>query len=88
MSAIASIPPSGAALKLPGFWQRARHHRSFVIGGVLAALLLLAALVSYLWTPYSPYAMDMAASSMTQLRTTMRSRLLMAWKIRRPRPGR
>ena len=45
MSAIASIPPSGAALKLPGFWQRARHHRSFVIGGVLAALLLLAALV-------------------------------------------
>jgi peptide/nickel transport system permease protein len=52
--------PSAAALKLPGFWQRARHHRSFVIGGVLAALLLLAALVSYLWTPYSPYAMDMA----------------------------
>ena len=38
MSAIASVTPSAAALKLPGFWQRARHHRSFVIGGVLAAL--------------------------------------------------
>lgn len=30
----------------------------------------------------------MAASSMTQLRTTMRSRLEMDWKINRPRPGR
>lgn len=60
MSAIASIAPSGAALELPGFWQRARHHRSFVIGAVLAALLVAAALLSYLWTPYSPYAMDMA----------------------------
>ncbi|SEK09174.1 MULTISPECIES: ABC transporter permease [unclassified Variovorax] len=52
--------PSAAALKLPGFWQRAVKHRSFVIGGVLAALLLLAALVSFVWTPWSPYAMDMA----------------------------
>ena len=32
--------------------------------------------------------MTMAASSMTQLRTTMRSRLEMDWKIKRPRPGR
>ena len=32
--------------------------------------------------------MTMAASSMTQLRTTMRSRLEMDWKINRPRPGR
>jgi peptide/nickel transport system permease protein len=52
--------PSAAALKVPGFWRRALHHRSFVIGGVLAALLLLAALVSFVWTPWSPYAMDMA----------------------------
>jgi peptide/nickel transport system permease protein len=52
--------PGAAALKLPGFWQRAVKHRSFVIGGVLAALLLLAALVSFVWTPWSPYAMDMA----------------------------
>ena len=32
--------------------------------------------------------MTMVASSMTQLRTTMRSRLEMDWKINRPRPGR
>jgi peptide/nickel transport system permease protein len=52
--------PSAAALEVPGFWRRALHHRSFVIGGVLAALLLLAALVSFVWTPWSPYGMDMA----------------------------
>jgi peptide/nickel transport system permease protein len=51
---------SAAALKVPGFWRRALRHRSFAIGGVLAALLLLAALVSFVWTPWSPYAMDMA----------------------------
>jgi len=60
MSAIPVPMPSAAALKVPGFWRRAVHHRSFVIGGVLAALLLLAALVSFIWTPWSPYAMDMA----------------------------
>ncbi len=60
MNAITAPAPSAAALKLPGFWQRAVKHRSFVIGGVLAALLLIAALVSFVWTPWSPYAMDMA----------------------------
>jgi peptide/nickel transport system permease protein len=60
MNAITAPAPSAAALKLPGFWQRAAKHRSFVIGGVLAALLLIAALVSFVWTPWSPYAMDMA----------------------------
>ncbi|WP_422087604.1 ABC transporter permease [Variovorax sp.] len=60
MNAITAPAPSAAALKLPGFWQRAVKHRSFVIGGVLAALLLVAALVSFVWTPWSPYAMDMA----------------------------
>ncbi|MGJ7555812.1 ABC transporter permease [Variovorax sp. RB3P1] len=52
--------PSAAALQVPGFWRRALQHRSFVIGGVLAALLLVAALLSFVWTPWSPYAMDMA----------------------------
>ncbi len=56
----ATVAPSAAALKLPGFWQRAVRHRSFVIGAVLAALLLIAALLSFVWTPWSPYAMDMA----------------------------
>ena len=51
--------PSAAALKVPGFWRRALHHRSFVIGGVLSLLLLIAAVLSLVWTPWSPYAMDM-----------------------------
>ncbi|MET3498390.1 ABC transporter permease [Variovorax boronicumulans] len=55
----AIVAPNAAALKVPGFWRRALHHRSFVIGGVLALLLLLAALVSFVWTPWSPYEMDM-----------------------------
>ncbi|MGJ7546119.1 ABC transporter permease [Variovorax sp. LT1R16] len=49
------------AMKVPGFWRRALHHRSFVIGAVLTLLLLLAATVSLVWTPWSPYEMDMAS---------------------------
>lgn len=60
-SATVTAPEVGArALKVPGFWARAMGHRSFVIGAVLAALLLAAALLSFVWTPWSPYAMDMA----------------------------
>lgn len=44
---------------IPGFWQRALGHRSFVIGGVLTLLLLAAAALSLVWTPYSPYEMDL-----------------------------
>lgn len=60
MSALPTIVPSAAALTVPGFWRRALHHRSFVIGAVLTLLLLLAATVSFVWTPWSPYEMDMA----------------------------
>ena len=49
------------ALSAPGFWQRALRHRSFVIGGVLTLLLVASAALSYVWTPWSPYEMDMAA---------------------------
>ncbi|WP_423460229.1 ABC transporter permease [Ottowia sp. VDI28] len=45
----------------PGFWHRARRHPGFVIGGVLSLLLVLATLVSYLWTPYSVFDVDMDA---------------------------
>ena len=38
--------------------------------------------------PRSSRATTSPASSITQSRTTIRSRLLIAWKIRRPRPGR
>ncbi|CAN7420903.1 ABC transporter permease [Pseudorhodoferax sp. LjRoot39] len=48
------------AAQAPSFWSRALRHRSFVIGAVLTALLLAAALLSYLWTPWAPLEMDMA----------------------------
>jgi len=40
---------------------RALQHRSFVIGAALTAALLLAAALSLVWTPWSPYEIDMAA---------------------------
>jgi peptide/nickel transport system permease protein len=48
------VPPA------PGFWRRARHSPSFVIGLVLSALLVVAAGLSFVWTPHDPYAIDMA----------------------------
>ena len=38
---------------------RALGHRSFVAGAVLVALLLAAAALSLVWTPWSPYEMDL-----------------------------
>ena len=40
---------------------RALAHRSFVIGAGLTLILILAATVSLIWTPWSPYEIDMAA---------------------------
>jgi peptide/nickel transport system permease protein len=53
--------PGAAARKAPGFWRRALRHRSFAIGAALTLALLLAAAVSLLWTPWSPYDVNMAA---------------------------
>ena len=61
MSAVPAAVPSAAAFKVPGFWHRALRHRSFTIGAVLSLLLVLAAAVSLVWTPWSPYEMDMAS---------------------------
>jgi len=44
-----------------GFGRRALRHRSFVSGGVLVLLVLAAALVSLVWTPWPPYDIDIAA---------------------------
>ena len=42
------------------FIHRARRHPSFMIGAVLSLALALAALLSLVWTPHSPYEIDMA----------------------------
>ncbi len=50
-----------AKLRPPGLARRALGHRSFVLGGLLTLLLLLAAVLSRVWTPWSPYEIDMSA---------------------------
>ncbi|CAN5426520.1 ABC transporter permease [soil metagenome] len=42
------------------FWKRAVRHRSFVAGGVLSLLVIGAALLSLVWTPWPAYELDMA----------------------------
>ena len=55
----AAALPTSAARAAPGFWARARRHPGFVIGGALTLLLLLAAALSYVWTPHSAYDVNM-----------------------------
>jgi peptide/nickel transport system permease protein len=38
----------------PGFWRRALASRSFVIGGALTLLVVVAAILSLVWTPWPP----------------------------------
>src|SRR5438445_522547 len=45
----------------PGFWRRALRHRSFVTGGTLSLLVLCAALLSLVWTPWSAYEINVAS---------------------------
>ena len=60
MSAVPSTPSIRPAGTLPpGWWHRALRHRSFVIGAVLSLMLLVAAGLSLVWTPWSPYEMDL-----------------------------
>jgi peptide/nickel transport system permease protein len=49
--------PAGAAP--PGFLRRALGHRSFVVGAVLSGLVLAAAALSLVWTPWPPYEIEM-----------------------------
>ena len=44
---------------LPLWLQRALRHPSCVIGAALTLTLLATALLSFIWTPWSPYEMDM-----------------------------
>ena len=43
------------------FYSRALKHRSFMLGAVLTLVVIFAATLSLLWTPWSPYEIDMAA---------------------------
>ena len=54
-------PVSIAEHAAPGAWRRALRQRSLVLGAALTLLLLLAAGLSFLWTPWSPYEMDLPA---------------------------
>ena len=56
-----SVLTQDAKLRPPGLARRALGHRSFVLGGLLTLLLLLAAMLSLVWTPWSPYEIDMSA---------------------------
>jgi len=40
------------------FWERALRHKSFVTGGVLVALLVALALLSFVWTPHPATEID------------------------------
>ncbi|MGE8396315.1 MAG: ABC transporter permease [Comamonas sp.] len=42
-------------------WQRGLRHPSFAIGAALTLLLLCCALLSFVWTPWSPYEMNLDA---------------------------
>lgn len=61
MSAVLPQAASPVLDRAPGFWRRALRHPSFVIGAVLTLLLAAAAALSLVWTPHSPYEVDMAA---------------------------
>ena len=56
-----STPATAKSRPQVSFMSRARAHRSFVIGAGLTLILILAAAVSLVWTPWSPYEIDMAA---------------------------
>ncbi len=61
VAAAADAAPAAAPIAAPGFLRRAFRHRSFVIGAVLALLLLGSAALSLVWTPWSPYEIDLSA---------------------------
>ncbi|KWV52205.1 peptide ABC transporter permease [Bradyrhizobium macuxiense] len=66
MSAPLTVPADSAAIApgaspATGFWRRALRHRSFVLGAALSLLVLGAALLSLVWTPWSAYDIDIAS---------------------------
>jgi len=54
-----------AASAAPGAARAALAHPSFVFGAVLTALVVLAAALSFVWTPWPPYEIDVARKLMS-----------------------
>jgi hypothetical protein len=54
----ASALPPRATPGRPGFWSRARRNPNFVLGCVLTALFIGAALLSLVWTPWPAAEID------------------------------
>ena len=54
-------PPAAGFVSARSFCRRALRHRSFALGGVLCLMVLGAALLSLVWTPWSAYDLDLAA---------------------------
>nr|WP_315733802.1 MULTISPECIES: ABC transporter permease [unclassified Bradyrhizobium] len=52
---------AGTAPAPSAFWRRALRHRSFIVGALLCLLVLGAALLSLVWTPWSAYEIDVAS---------------------------
>jgi peptide/nickel transport system permease protein len=52
-----SVSAAPAALAEPGFFRKVLASRNLVIGLLVTLILVAMALVSYVWTPYSPTAM-------------------------------
>ncbi|MGJ5069061.1 ABC transporter permease [Bradyrhizobium oligotrophicum] len=55
------VVQTGAAPASNAFWRRALRHRSFTVGALLCLLVLSAALLSLVWTPWSAYEIDVAS---------------------------
>lgn len=56
---VTPAPSTPASDGTQPFLRRAMGHRSFVVGGVLTLMLVLAATLSLVWTPWSPYEMNL-----------------------------
>ena len=59
-TAISPPVPTPVPVSPPGWLRRALRHRSFVIGATLSLLVIFTAALSLVWTPSSPYEMDLA----------------------------
>ncbi len=54
--------PNPTTHQAPSLWQRAWRNYSFAAGAVLTLALIVMAALSFLWTPYSAYTVDMSSA--------------------------